>query len=68
VVIDAIARSWDIGGLIGVGCTAKGWGLLWILDARYYFGFRSICNTTYQSDIRNAGFSFLLGLSVPFGS
>jgi hypothetical protein len=61
---DPDIRKSDIGGLAGVGIDieTKDSGLFFTLDGRYGFGFNNLDRSENSVEIRNAGWSFAVGI------
>ena len=61
---DLDIRKSDIGGLAGVGIDieTKESGLFFTIDGRYGFGFNNLDTSENSVEIRNAGWSFALGV------
>lgn len=61
---DVDIRRSDIGGLVGAGIDfeTRGSGLFFTVDGRYGFGFNNIDRSDNSFEIRNAGWSFAVGI------
>ena len=57
-------RKSDVGGLIGAGfdIETRGSSLFFTADGRYGFGFNNLDRSDNSVEIRNAGWSFAVGI------
>lgn len=60
-------KSTDFGAVAGLGLEYDMGGMSLLADARYGFGLTNIDDTGSDSDVKNRGWTFLAGFSIPLG-